>query len=140
MTRALHEMSRAEIVAMLEKDTASPTARRFLMELYDCADPSEIPDLLVSLSLLAEALKDKPVDFDTMSLSFRELGPLLGYGPDLPVIPGVDPALYDGPLHAFAAVMGPATFRYHLSEFERKLDADHERRCEALGEQYRFPD
>lgn len=139
--KQLHEMTNGEIVEMLSRPNqrVPPRIRQFLAELLESYEPSEVPDVLRTLSRAAEALKDKPADFDLMSLSFRELGPIIGYGDELPEIPGVDSTLYDVPLREMDAKIGPFELRYHAEQLSKKLDAENGAALSEFAQRYAFP-
>ena len=141
-------MSDDEIRVLLLKGTTDPQTFAFLADLFEDYDPEEIPGILRHLARAAEAMRDKPADFDLMDLSIRELNALLGCE-DLPEleIPNLTdryPGFFDQPLRELDKRVGPHEARFHLLQLNEKRDAKASKlRNEAdrvLATRFRFPD
>ena len=119
-------------------------AELLLAELIEIYEPEELPAILANLTLAAEALRDKPADFDCMGLSWRELMTETGVKvPDDFEIPGVTDRIagaLDMPLRELEKHIGPHEFRNHLLKFGEQLDRENAELGRALAERYRFPD
>jgi len=119
-------------------------AERFLAELLEYYEPEELPAILATLARAAEALRDKPVDFDCMALSWRELMTETGVKvPDDFEIPGVTdciPGALDMPLYELEKHVGPHEFRLHLRKLDAQLDRENAELGRAIVARYAFPE
>jgi hypothetical protein len=139
--KRIADMSRTEIVSMLEKGNMSAHARAFVADLFETYEAEEVPEILATLSRAAHALRDKPTDFDMMSLTLRELGPIVGgSGGELPEIPGLSDRIegfYDLPLRELERHVGALEAQYYLRKYVEQLDAKHAKSCAALAARFR---